>query len=79
MKPTRFDDGQQRLLFDHVKGTQVGRHKDGKKQKPRQVSFWSFFHQEGSEEPHKVGPEYPTKDELLADADRYGTEFGFVL
>jgi len=78
MTPTRFDDGEQRLLFDHIQGTQVGRYDGkGRKMKRRKVSFWSFFHQDGNEKPRKVGAQYPTKVELLADVERYGKEFGF--
>jgi len=75
---TRFDDGEQRLLFAHVQGTQVGRFDaKGRRMRPRKVSFWRFFHQDGTDEPAGVGPEYKSKAELLADAERYGTEFGF--
>lgn len=78
MHTTRFDNGTQRLVYDHVQGMQVGRfNKKGQRLKQRRVSFWSFFHQEGDEEPQKVGPEYKTQAELLADLTRYGTEFGF--
>jgi len=73
MISTQFDDGEQRLLVDHCRGTQVGRH--GKR--PRAISYWSFFHQDGSEEPARVGPFYRTKAALLADMERYGREFGF--
>lgn len=38
--------------------------------------LWSFFHQEGNDAPRKVGPHYPSKETLLADLHRYGTEFG---
>lgn len=72
-KKTRFDDGEQRLLYGHVKGTNL---RSGRQ--PRQVSFWRFFHQEGSGEPRSVGPEYPSKEALLVDMDRYGREFGFA-
>jgi len=72
MKKTRFDEDGQRLLYDHIKGTNV---RTGKR--PRQVSFWQHFHQDGTEEPRQVGPQYPTEVALLADQFRFATEFGF--
>ncbi len=71
---TRFDDGEQRLLYAHVEGTQVGR---GLGNRNRQVSFWRFFHQDGDGEPRGVGPEYPNREQIVADTHRFGTEFGF--
>ncbi len=38
---------------------------------------WSFFHQWQKDEPRRVGPLYATKTELLADATRYATDYGF--
>ena len=40
---------------------------------------WSIFHmdKETDIEPHRVGPIYQTKAELLGDLTRYAKEFGF--
>ena len=70
---TRFDDGEQRLLYAHVTGTNVRTLKPN-----RQVSFWRFFHQDGEEDPAGVGPEYPSREQIVADTERFGTEFGFA-
>lgn len=72
---TRFDDGEQRLLYAHVEGTNVGYEPTHKL--TRQVSFWSFFHQCQQEDPKRVGPEYPTRETLLAAMEKYGADFGF--
>ena len=73
---TQFDDREQRLLYAHVEGTNVGY--PGQTSKTgRQVSFWSFFHQWGRDKPQRVGPEYPSRETLLASMDKYGAEFGF--
>ncbi len=69
---TRFDDGEQRLLFAHIEGTQVGY--GGL---PRKVSFWSFFHQHGTDRPSKTGPEFPARESLLAAAEQFGRDYGF--
>ncbi len=75
MIPTRFNDGVNKLFYSHQVGTQVGRWKNGRRLRHRQVSFWRFFLQnEGDEEPVSVGPEYPNRAELLADLNRYATE-----
>jgi hypothetical protein len=54
-------------------------HEDGQRLVYARVDrqTWSFFHQEGSARPRRVGPLYATERELLADADRYGEEWGF--
>jgi hypothetical protein len=57
---TKFDDGQQRLLYGRV------------------GESYSFFHQVGTDEPRRVGPLYPRRDELVADLHRFGTGFGFT-
>ena len=68
---TRFDDGEQRLVFAHVTGANVG---NGRR---KEVSFWSFFHIDGQRAPSRVGTFYASRAELLADAARYGAEWGF--
>lgn len=73
-RKTRFDDGEQRLLYALVDGTNVGR---GLGKRDKKVRFWRFFHQVGDDTPRDVGPEYSSEKKLLADAERYGTEFGF--
>lgn len=73
---TRFDDGEQRLLYGHVEGTNVGYDPTNHKAS-RQVSFWSFFHQWGTDEPRRVGPEYPSREALVAAMENYGNDFGF--
>lgn len=40
-------------------------------------TFWSFYHQEGAEEPRRVGRMYPSEQMLLNDMYRYGSEWGF--
>lgn len=73
---TRFDDGEQRLLYAHIEGTNVGY--PGQRSKAgRQVSFWSFFHQWQKDDPKRVGPEYPTREALVAAMGQYGADFGF--
>lgn len=73
---TRFDDGEQRLLYAHVEGTNVGY--PGQTSKTgRQVSFWSFFHQWQRDDPQRVGPEFPSKEALIGAMEQYGAEFGF--
>lgn len=71
---TRFDDGGQRLFYAHETGTAIG----GGLKKPVKVDHWRFFHQDGNEEPRPVGAYYASRHELLADADRYGKEWGFA-
>lgn len=73
---TQFDDGEQRLLYAHVEGTNLG-YPGQTRKTGRQVSFWSFFHQWRRDEPQRVGPEYPSREALLASMDKYGAEFGF--
>jgi hypothetical protein len=75
---TQFDDGEQRLLYSHVTGTQVGyKTATGRRGEGRKVDFWCFFWQDADSRPRKVGLEYPSKETLLADMHRYGTECGF--
>ena len=71
-KKTRFDDGEQRLLYGHVEVVQCGR-----EQPSREVSFWSFFSQLHDEAPRRVGPAYSSEQELLADMARYAADYGF--
>jgi len=73
---TPFADRDQRLLFAHVEGTNLG-YPGQRRRTGRQVSFWSFFHQWRDDEPRRVGREYPSRETLLADMMRYGREYGF--
>jgi len=59
---TRFSEGGQCLLYAKV-----------------DKRTWSFFHMDTATDknPARVGPLYASKAELLADAERYGREFGF--
>ncbi len=61
-----------RLFYMHITGTNV---RSGKPN--REVSFWQHLVQDGKDEPAQVGPQYPTKEALLADQHRYATEYGF--
>jgi hypothetical protein len=38
---------------------------------------WSFFNHVFGTEPSKVGPVYKTQAELLADAERFATQYGY--
>ncbi len=71
---TQFDEDGQRLLYAHVEGHNVGL-RNGRP--APWVSFWSFFHQNGRDEPKRVGQEYPSEAILLADLHRFGTVYGF--
>lgn len=74
---TGYGDDEQSLVYAKVEGTQVGRYKKGRRLKPRQVSFWSFFHKREDGSISRVGPTYPSKDALLSDLKRYCEDFGF--
>lgn len=72
----RQADGQQ-LAYAKLEGLNVCRYGKGGKRLPSvKCCFWQFIHvSDGSA--RQVGPQYPTKEALLADARRYATEFGF--
>jgi hypothetical protein len=74
--PTQFADTDQRLLYARVDGVNLG-YCDSPRNRTRKVSLWAFFHQVGADTPRKVGREYPSRETLLADMDRYGRDFGF--
>lgn len=40
---------------------------------------WMYIDLTEPEEPAQVGAQYPSKDELLADADRYFAQWGLEL